>query len=508
MITHRRAAATLVAFAMSTTSAWAANACVQDQDLIALRATALQQQLMVAGYSCHEAGEYNRFVEIYRSQLLSSDAALMAFFIHRNAATGSDDYNAFKTKLANIAALRSANDTDAFCGHARTAFRAALSTEKASLRDLVGVTPDAGQTVCQAGVKTASAAPAPKPAAVVAAVAPSNPLADVPVPRSELKAVPMGAPQTLTAQKLAELYPNDPPPFSLPTTPPTANEPPVAAPTTRVAVDSLAKPAAPQAHAVQEAQAEAPAVADGLDAAAPVEDLIAAAPAFAQMAAAPADLAADAVAQKQSMALAGTEIAANTVGKLAQVPEAAAAAAPADALSDAEMQAAALSGIGAAEAAAPPEAPPTEAAPRAIAPRYAAVQPQYANPDAYDEDADNAPPPPAPSRGQYATRPDARVASNDDDLYGEDRDEDRYAPPPQPQRQARSTPSSYRYYSDRYGNHYAEDSRGQQYYFDPRRGRWQPVDDGYNENSYQPTNDPRYAYSPYYRNSPPGYYGR
>src|SRR5471030_1872652 len=124
MKTYRTAVVTAFAFTATATNACAASAsaCIQDQDLTALRATALQQQLMVAGYSCHEATAYNRFVEIYRSQFLKSDAELMAFFVHRNAKTGSDDYNAFKTKLANVAAIRSANDTTTFCLHARTAF--------------------------------------------------------------------------------------------------------------------------------------------------------------------------------------------------------------------------------------------------------------------------------------------------------------------------------------------------------------------------------------------------
>src|ERR1700750_407423 len=104
MFMNRKAAATAFALSLMSTSAWAGAACIQNEDLTALRATALQQQLMVAGYACKQADAYNKFVESYRPELLKSDAALMAFFIHRNSATGSDDYNAFKTKLANVAA--------------------------------------------------------------------------------------------------------------------------------------------------------------------------------------------------------------------------------------------------------------------------------------------------------------------------------------------------------------------------------------------------------------------
>ena len=411
--------AAALAFVSMTSPAWAAAACIQDQDLIALRATALQQQLMVAGYSCHDAAEYNRFVEIYRPQLLSADAALMAFFIHRNPASGSDDYNAFKTKLANVAAIRSANDTGEFCGHAHAAFRAALSTEKASLKDLVAVQSDKAQPVCPSdGGKTlASAVPVPKPALGVPAGiagapnsnAPIGALADAQSVTPVLKPVPPDTAQPLTAQKLAELYPNDPPPFSLPTTPADANIPPIAAPTAHVAVDTLAKPAA--AMPVQEAQGMAvsgPSLAEAAgpvaDAAAPVEDVIAAAPSFAMLAEAPAELAASSVAQKDAVVTAGQAVAANTAVNLAQTPEAVAAAAPADVLSDAEMQAAALSGINNAEANAPADVP---AAPRATAPRYAASQYVDPSPNGEDPDLDNAllpPPPNAPP--PYAAAPE------------------------------------------------------------------------------------------------------
>ncbi len=539
MITHRKAAATAFAFAMTTTSAWAGNACIQDEDLTALRATALQQQLMVAGYACHDAAEYNRFVEIYRSQLVSADAGLMAYFIHRNAATGSDDYNAFKTKLANIAAIRSANDTGEFCGHAHVAFRAAFSTEKASLKDLVAVQSDKAQPACGNDVKNAAATPVPvqKPAQILAANISGQAPGVLPVPKPELTGIPAGAvaPKPLTAEALAQMYPGDPPPFSLPTTPASANIPPIAAPSARVAVNDLARPSSSAPiRAMQEAQAPVDDASDGLDIAGPVEAALSAAPAFAsaapavaQRASAPAELAATAVAQKQTVATAGQVVAAHAAGQLLQAPEALAAAAPAGALSDAEMQSVALSGVTAAEANAPAEAPPQ----RASAPRYAAAQ---AQPQSQQQAQYNAPPnansqansddddlPPLP-RDSYA-RPDARIAGNDDDRYGPDNsadnryanpryannsDDDAYAPP---QRQVRSAPqpAAYRYYNDRFGNRYAEDARGQQYIFNARQGRWQSMGDGYGNDSapsagaYQ-----NYAYSPYYRSAPPGYYGR
>ena len=145
-------------------NAWAAESCVRPQDVTALRTAALQQQLMVAALTCHDVAAYNGFVISHQGELLMSDKALMDFFLRHDARTGTDDYNAYKTWLANAASLRSLRDPQ-FCRSARVAFNVALDLNK-PLAELVSERPSPIETAyarCMPGapenILTADATP-------------------------------------------------------------------------------------------------------------------------------------------------------------------------------------------------------------------------------------------------------------------------------------------------------------------------------------------------------------
>ncbi len=112
------------ALALMGTGAWAAPVCERPADAAALRTAALQQEMMVAGLLCKAAGAYNDFVLSHRAALLESDRALMAFFVTANPRRGSDDYNLYKTELANNASLRALRDM-LFCARVAANFEAA-----------------------------------------------------------------------------------------------------------------------------------------------------------------------------------------------------------------------------------------------------------------------------------------------------------------------------------------------------------------------------------------------
>jgi hypothetical protein len=134
-------------------NAWAAGSCVRPQDVTALRTAALQQQLMVAALTCHDVAAYNRFVISHQGALQVSDKALMDFFLRQNAQTGADDYNAYKTWLANTASLRSLRDPQ-FCRSANIAFNVALDPNT-PLTELVSERPSPVETAyarCMPGV--------------------------------------------------------------------------------------------------------------------------------------------------------------------------------------------------------------------------------------------------------------------------------------------------------------------------------------------------------------------
>ncbi len=135
--------------------ALASAACVGAEDMHALEAASLQQQLMVAALTCHDTEQYNRFVLGHRSELQKSDATLLAYFKH--ASGGVAAYHAYKTHLANRASLESTR-SDGFCDNADAMFaNASRGGSLAAVLDQASVD-DTGFAAChRAGVRTAQA---------------------------------------------------------------------------------------------------------------------------------------------------------------------------------------------------------------------------------------------------------------------------------------------------------------------------------------------------------------
>ena len=134
-----KTAVAIAAMLAMTGNAIAAEDCVRHEDMTALRAAAVQQHLMVAALSCRASSLYNRFVLSYQRELQASDQALKAFFQRRTG--GEDEYNAFKTRLANASSLGSIGHGRAFCEQAYAAFDAALYADRVSLEDFVNRQP-------------------------------------------------------------------------------------------------------------------------------------------------------------------------------------------------------------------------------------------------------------------------------------------------------------------------------------------------------------------------------
>ena len=88
----------------------------------ALKTAAVQQELMVAGLTCHAGAAYNRFVLADQPQLQQSDADLMTYFKTRDGSEAG--YDSYKTKLANLAANKSSAPGNAFCAATARVFQA------------------------------------------------------------------------------------------------------------------------------------------------------------------------------------------------------------------------------------------------------------------------------------------------------------------------------------------------------------------------------------------------
>ena len=139
-----KAIAAMLATAAMTGQAFAGGVCSRAEETAAVKAEILQQQLMVAAYSCSMPGSYNAFVIKYRPDLIASDQTAQGLF-KRASATGEAEYQTFKTRMANDFSLDSQND-NGFCDKARDMFQTAAEHRGESLGALMAALDFDGDT--------------------------------------------------------------------------------------------------------------------------------------------------------------------------------------------------------------------------------------------------------------------------------------------------------------------------------------------------------------------------
>jgi hypothetical protein len=119
--------------------------CAKPDDITAMQAAAVQQQLMVASLSCQDydvgVPNYNSFVIAYQPELFAADKALLRFFKRMNARTGEADYHSFKTHLANMSSQLSIHDLRTYCNNAKAAYALALGPSRSTLAAFVATQP-------------------------------------------------------------------------------------------------------------------------------------------------------------------------------------------------------------------------------------------------------------------------------------------------------------------------------------------------------------------------------
>jgi hypothetical protein len=139
-----KAVAVLLAGVAMTTQAFAGGVCSRAEETAGVKAEILQQQLMVAAYSCHLEGAYNAFVVNYRPDLIAADGAAQNLF-KRASAQGEADYQTFKTQLANDFSMDSQDQND-FCDNAGAMFEQAAQHRGQSLSTLMAALSFDGET--------------------------------------------------------------------------------------------------------------------------------------------------------------------------------------------------------------------------------------------------------------------------------------------------------------------------------------------------------------------------
>lgn len=142
----RLAAATVAVATLAAGTAWAADKqCAKHEEMTAMQTAAVQQELMVAALTCNAVTLYNSFVTGYQKELQDSDHTLQKLFQRlRGGKKGTEDYHAYKTKLANGSSMKSISNITQFCANAQAAFSTALGPAKSSLSSFVTGQPKEG----------------------------------------------------------------------------------------------------------------------------------------------------------------------------------------------------------------------------------------------------------------------------------------------------------------------------------------------------------------------------
>lgn len=137
MRTRAGVGAVALALVTAANSGVAAPRCATSDEVTAIQAAAIQQQLMVAALTCNQIEHFNAFQTSFNKELRRSDASLQRMFRRLYSGRGDAEYHAFKTRLANDSSIRSIHDNPGYCHDAGIVFEAALIADKPSLASFV-----------------------------------------------------------------------------------------------------------------------------------------------------------------------------------------------------------------------------------------------------------------------------------------------------------------------------------------------------------------------------------
>ncbi|MDE2477132.1 MAG: hypothetical protein KGO48_18905 [Alphaproteobacteria bacterium] len=124
-LAKRGAAALMLTCMTGNVMAATQASCAHPNEMAAVKTAAIQQRLMVAALTCHATPSYNKFVVSYQKDLQASDRQLENFFRRLHGKSGTEQYHAFKTRLANESSMASIHDFAGYCDSAQQMFEEA-----------------------------------------------------------------------------------------------------------------------------------------------------------------------------------------------------------------------------------------------------------------------------------------------------------------------------------------------------------------------------------------------
>jgi hypothetical protein len=182
----RIGAVALAVLATGSAAMAGSSRCARPDELTAIQAATIQQELMVAALTCNEISRFNAFQTGYSKELRSSDGALQRMFQRLyGPRQGESEYHSFKTRLANNSSIRSIHSNPDFCREASQVFAAALGQDRPTLAGFVSgieVFEESPISSCEikvamglAGAKTVpSVVPKPNPMRLATLTAPGG----------------------------------------------------------------------------------------------------------------------------------------------------------------------------------------------------------------------------------------------------------------------------------------------------------------------------------------------
>jgi hypothetical protein len=114
----------------------AAQPCARPADLSALSVASLKSKLMVTALTCNLQDRYNDFVLRYRSELMTHERALHAYFARAFGSRGQPEHDSYITNLANSQSQDGIRQGTLFCQQNVGIFAEVMALAKGS--DLPG----------------------------------------------------------------------------------------------------------------------------------------------------------------------------------------------------------------------------------------------------------------------------------------------------------------------------------------------------------------------------------
>jgi hypothetical protein len=110
-----------------SSAATAETRCAAPTDQAAFDVGALKSELSILAVDCHNEDDYNKFVERYRSELVSQDGVVNAWFKRSYGRSAQPHYDTYITLLANDQSQVGLRQGTEFCPRLKTLFTEVMS---------------------------------------------------------------------------------------------------------------------------------------------------------------------------------------------------------------------------------------------------------------------------------------------------------------------------------------------------------------------------------------------